>query len=339
MSYLRAKRIVFIAILGLALSPNVEAASPEIDQLFDELIAAYDDSRLEDVERIYKKMLPLSRQELGDDHPRTLVLMNDMADFLAALDGREAEAEMIYQEELTLRRERFGDADPETTAVIRDLKQLYRFQGHYDEATSLYEHHLPIIRSALGETHAEVVVMMAELGNLYGAQGRERDAKAIYEEALPLMRQSLGKTHSQTLETMTDLAELTWETRTNLFEGSVCELVRLVRPERFGNCVLAGDATSLFEQALQLSLSTLQGPLAKGLVSLYDEASQNWRIGQYDEAIRMHEQALEICRENLGTDHAHTDLTFKNLAFLYKVTGQWQKDVDLYRTLMEPLAE
>lgn len=339
MAYLRAKRIIFVVILGLALGPHVRAASPEIDQLFDELVAAYDDSRLEDVERIYKKMLPLSRQELGDDHPETLGLMNDMADFLATQDGHEAQAEMIYQEELTLRRERFGDVDPDTTEVIRDLKLLYGFQGHYDKATSLYEHHLPIIRSALGEAHTEVVVMMAELGNLYEARGREQDAKAIYEEVLPLMQQSLGKAHSQTLETMTDLAESTWETRTNLFGDSVCELARLVRAERFGYCVLAGDATSMFEQALQLSLSTLQGTSARGLVSRSDEASRSWRNGQYDEAIRLHEEALEICRENLGANHSHTDLTFKNLVFLYEVTGQWQKGVDLYRRLMEPLAD
>ena len=339
MAHLRAKRITFLVILGLALSPHVKAASPEIDQLFDELLAAYDDSRLEDIERIYKKMLPLSRQELGDDHPQTLSLMNDMADFLRALDGREAEAEMIYQEELTLRRERFGDADPETSEVIRDLKWLYRRQGHNDKATSLYEHHLPIMRSALGDTHAQVIIMMAELGNLYEAQGRAQDAKAIYEEVLPLMQQSLGKSNTQTLETMTDLAKVTWETRTNLFENSVCELARLVRAEHFGYCVLAGDATSMFEQALQLSLSRLQSPSVTSLVSLFDEASQSWRIGQYDEAIRLHEKALEISRENLGTDHSHTDLTFKNLVFLYEVTGQWQKGVDLYRRLMEPLTE
>ncbi len=50
-------------------------------------------------------------------------------------------------------------------------------------------------------------------------------------------------------------------------------------------------------------------------------------MGQYEQALPLHQQALEIRGKSLGTDHPNYASSLNNLAVLYRSMGQYEKAI------------
>ena len=91
--------------------------------------------------KVHVEALAAKRRVLGDDHPKTLTTMNNLAG-LYKNTGRMAEAEALHAECLAARRRVLGDENPETLGSMNNLAQLYADTGRVVEAAVLFEEEL-----------------------------------------------------------------------------------------------------------------------------------------------------------------------------------------------------
>ncbi len=104
------------------------------------------------------------RRVLGDDHVRTLMVINNMGLLLQA-QGRLADAEPYYREALQGHRRVLGDEHPDTLISITSMAALLNAQTRYAEAEQLVRESLPINIRVRGEDHWRT----AEARSLLGA--------------------------------------------------------------------------------------------------------------------------------------------------------------------------
>ena len=109
-----------------------------------------------------KRARELMRQELGEDHPDTLQIMNNLA-ILYGAQGRYDEAEPLYVKTLENQKRLLGEEDSDTLKSMNNLATLYEAQGRYDEAERLYVTTLEIQKRVLGEEHPDTLASMNNL--------------------------------------------------------------------------------------------------------------------------------------------------------------------------------
>ena len=89
----------------------------------------YDEAMPYYVPRPWKPM----RRVLGDEHPSTLMSINNMGSLLLR-QGKYDEAEVYYVEAMEGLRRVLGDEHPDTLNSIGNMGNLLLRQGKYDEA-------------------------------------------------------------------------------------------------------------------------------------------------------------------------------------------------------------
>jgi tetratricopeptide (TPR) repeat protein len=102
------------------------------------------------------------RRVLGDDHPDTLVSMNNLAAVrytLGDLDG----ARQLQEQTLAARRRVLGDDHPSTLVSMNNLAETRRALGDLDGARQLQEQTLAARRRVLGDDHPDTLVSMNNL--------------------------------------------------------------------------------------------------------------------------------------------------------------------------------
>jgi len=233
--------------------------------------------------------LKLHRDELGDEHPSTLAVMNHLARVYRAQD-RYDDAEPLFVKTLEARRRVLGEDHPDTLQSMNNLAHLYNRQRRYDEAEPLYVETLEACRRVLGEEHIGTLSVMNNLALLYKRQGRYDEAEPLYAKTLELRRSVLGEKHPYTLTAMNNLASLyTSQGRYDDAESlylKVLEIIRSVLGEEHPDTLSTKDNLGL--------LCTAQG--------------------RFEEAESWHRQALEGRRRVLGDNHRDTVRSLRRLA-------------------------
>jgi CHAT domain-containing protein/Tfp pilus assembly protein PilF len=128
-------------------------------------------------------LLRLARQTFGDQAPKTLTSLNNLATFYDA-QGRYREAEPLYRQALQARLDVLGPRHPDTMNSAHDLAVIYQGEGRYGEAERLYLEVLQARRDVLGPRHPDTLTTVGALASLYKAEGRDREAGALRREAL-----------------------------------------------------------------------------------------------------------------------------------------------------------
>ena len=85
---------------------------------------------------LQKKVLTLSKEILGDEHPNTLTALNNFANSLRNI-GRHNEALEQKQQLLALYTRIFGDENLKTITVMNSLAISLNDLGRHDEAANL----------------------------------------------------------------------------------------------------------------------------------------------------------------------------------------------------------
>jgi tetratricopeptide (TPR) repeat protein len=96
---------------------------------------------------------------LGDDHPDTLTVMNNVAATRRALGDLHG-AHDLHEQTLTARRRVLGEDHPDTLASMNNLASTRRALGDLQGAHDLFEQALAGRRRVLGDDHPDTVQSM-----------------------------------------------------------------------------------------------------------------------------------------------------------------------------------
>ncbi len=287
-----------------------------------------------------ERTLQIRRDQLGQEHPKTLESMGALG-WVYCDQGRYGQAEQLWAKKLEISRRVLGDEHPITLVSMNDLGIAYMDLGRYDEAEQLFSKKLQISRRVLGEQ--QVTLGVGNLGQVYERQGRYDEAEALYLERLEIGRRVLGDENPYNLIFMSFLAGV-YRQQGRYDEAEALYLKTLKMQRRVLGEEHAYTLWSIeglarlytgqrrYEEAERLFVKALGGlqkvrskehrdtvRCMNGLAELY--TSQR----QFDEAESLLTKALEISSRTLGDDHPWTLTSKNNLAVLYKEQGRYDE--------------
>jgi tetratricopeptide (TPR) repeat protein len=135
----------------------------------------------------YRLSLETRRRVLGNEHPETLTMLNNLATLLKA-EGRLTEAETYMREALETRRRVLGDEHPDTIASLNNLGTILLAEGKPAEAETYCGEAVDAGRRVLGDAHPNTLYFMNNLGDVLRLQGRPAEAIELLAPAEPAAR-------------------------------------------------------------------------------------------------------------------------------------------------------
>jgi len=296
---------------------------------------ATDEERLELADNYYEKMaqfyqkgyiyksLPLAEKILkirtgilGEEHPDTIQILNDLADHYSQLAIHSSKQGLLYKGLLSqiaeINREQsfisaldfFKKAFQIRSKILgeKHRKTLYSLTGllltHMDlenfyEALSLYKKGYPLIREVYGEKHQVTITAMGNLALIYHNLKRFSNALTLYEKSYSLTKEVLGEKHSTSLNILNNFAIL---------------------QQDLGNF---SEALSLSEKSYLLRKEVLGKKHPDTLVSLNTLTLSYKELGRLSEVQFMLEKGCFFMVDVLGEKHTETLSCLDNLVSLY----------------------
>jgi tetratricopeptide (TPR) repeat protein len=141
--------------------------------------------------------LTLATRVLGEEHPDTLMAMNELA-VAQQTQGDFSSAGALQEQALLIRCRVLGEEHPDTLTVVNNLALTLQAQGDLNGARALQEQVLSIRCRVLGEEHPDTLTSMSNLAFTLRAQGDFSGARTLDEQALAICRRALGEGHSHT---------------------------------------------------------------------------------------------------------------------------------------------
>jgi tetratricopeptide (TPR) repeat protein len=160
-----------------------------------------------DAEPLLTEAVATNRRQLGTEHPRTIVSLDQLAQVFGQ-QGRYKEAEAIRREVLAIRLRQAGPDHPGVAAARESLAQNLINQDEPStlrEAEHLLVENLDISRRVNGERSRTTGSAGFRLGSLYAGQGRYAEAEALFVPAIDALRESLGSLRPLTLDAIDSL--------------------------------------------------------------------------------------------------------------------------------------
>jgi serine/threonine protein kinase/tetratricopeptide (TPR) repeat protein len=130
-----------------------------------------------------ERAVALRQDQLGPDHPATIVCIGDLAIVYSWL-GRHAKAIALYQRILENRRKTLGTDHPKTLASEDDLAAAYDAAGQWDKSVPLLEQLL----KKRGPTNDSTLRTMSQLALSYREVDRLDESIALYEQILESLK-------------------------------------------------------------------------------------------------------------------------------------------------------
>ena len=125
--------------------------------------------------RSTEQALQLSREVLGEAHPDTLAIFNNLA-ALHVNQGRSCHAAPPGACPAAQSRGFWRETSSRLFPGLANLASVYKHQGRLGEAEPLYEQALQLSREVLGEAHPQTLVNRSNLADLHEHQGRYSEA-------------------------------------------------------------------------------------------------------------------------------------------------------------------
>jgi tetratricopeptide (TPR) repeat protein len=230
--------------------------------------------RYADAERVQRGVVEELRASLGDEHPETILGLNNLGAVLAD-QGKHAEAETILREALR------AHDHPATRSNLATA--LYR-RGEYAEAERL---HRSVVRErelALGSEHVETLQSKCNFGVALAAQNKLGEAEALFREVATARRRVLGDEHAETLVCVGNLASLC------LFPQGRC-----------------AEAETIQRHVLSVQRRTIGEDHPHTLTTAHNLADSIWAQGRHEEARELAGVVLEARVRTQGWSHPETE--------------------------------
>ena len=140
--------------------------------------------RSRSAETLYREMLGILQQTVGDDHPATTHARHAVAAVLMD-QGAYREAEHLFRRVLRDKRRESGDAPSRgTSAAQGNLGLVVGLQGRYDEAARLIDGALRDALWLFGDRDPQVSAQRANLADVLRMQGEYARAEQLIEQTL-----------------------------------------------------------------------------------------------------------------------------------------------------------
>ena len=98
---------------------------------------------MKEADPLYRQALEISRETLGEGHPKYAIRLNNLANLLANT-GRNEEAEPLYRQALEVFRATLGDDHAKTRRIAGNYARLLR--ARFPDSPALAQ-----LRAAFGE--------------------------------------------------------------------------------------------------------------------------------------------------------------------------------------------
>ncbi|KAF2809299.1 FabD/lysophospholipase-like protein [Mytilinidion resinicola] len=151
------------------------------------------------------EVMQIWQKELGEEHPLTLISMNNLA-LIYKNQGRWKEAEELQLQKLEITRRELGEDHPSTLISMNNLASTYTKQGQWKKAEELQVPVLKITKRELGEEHSLTLISMGNLALIYVEQDRCKEVEESQVQELKITKRELGEDHPETLTSMNNLA-------------------------------------------------------------------------------------------------------------------------------------
>src|SRR2546423_4805679 len=139
-----------------------------------------DDGRLADAHRVYSMLLDDQRQRVGDGHPQTLQILNDLATVQLRL-GDFAAARQSAERAAQARTEVLGAEHPDTLRSRFLVGAVLHDAGEVGPARALFEELIPVVDRGFGPSGRETREPEGELARP-GRRARVEGAARRHEE-------------------------------------------------------------------------------------------------------------------------------------------------------------
>ena len=247
-----------------------------------------------------REALERTRRVLGDDHPETLIAVNNLGSLLQE-QGKLDEAEAYYREALEGRRLVLGSDHQVTLVSLNNMGLLLKNLGRLDEAETYFRVALEGHRRVLGDDHPKTLNALSKMGLLHKDMGYLEEAERYTRAALEGQRRVLGDDHSQTLVSISNMGSLLQT------QG------RLEEAERFKR------------EALEGLRRTLGNDHFSTLIAINNLGFLLKTQGKLEEAGSFFREAMEGFRRVLGNEHRQTLNAMANLGDLYTDLGRYNE--------------
>ncbi|OAL01790.1 kinesin light chain [Phaeosphaeriaceae sp. SRC1lsM3a] len=199
------RRLLPHAQYALSHSPAKDDDEERLDLARRCARALHSDGRYKEAEELEVQVMQTTQRVLGDEHPDTLISINDMA-LTYSSQGRWTEAEELRVQVMQTTKRVLSDEHPDTLASIANLAVTYWKQGRWREAEALEVQVMQTTRRVLGDEHPDTLISMNNLAGTYLDQGRWREAEALVVQVMQIRKRVLGDEHPSTLLCMNNLA-------------------------------------------------------------------------------------------------------------------------------------
>jgi hypothetical protein len=161
--------------------------------------------------KLMEEVLEARRGLLGEEHPDTLMAMNNLA-LTLQVQGDPAGARKLMEQVLEASRRLLGEEHPDTLRAMNNLAQMLQAQGDLAGARKLEEQVLEASRRLLGEEHPNTLRAMNNLAHTLQAQGYLAGARKLEEQVLEARRRLLGEKHPDTSTSAWNLFQILLQT-------------------------------------------------------------------------------------------------------------------------------
>ncbi|KAJ7754798.1 hypothetical protein B0H16DRAFT_1541826 [Mycena metata] len=288
----------------------------------------------------------------GDDHPQTLLALENLALTFHSL-GQFNEAAELQSKVLAKRQRDLGEGHQDTVLAMNNLALTYRWLGRYKEAEELQILTLEKQRKIKSVDHSTTLHAMHDLALISRSRGKFRVAEELQVLILEKRTAKFGVDHPSTLQAMGHLARtyhyLGRSKEAEKFQIVVLEKRRKVLGENHPDSLralkhlaLTYDNLSEFEKAAPLQIMAIE-MLSKILGENHPDTllSQNslaqiyCGVGQLQDALKLQSMVLDKWRSISGPDDPNTLHAVSNLAVIYQNLGQLQEAEKLQSLLFE----
>ncbi|KAL8921610.1 MAG: hypothetical protein Q9172_003935 [Xanthocarpia lactea] len=151
--------------------------------------------------QLRERVVELRKRTLGEEHPKTLDSMHDLAISYGKAGRRQEVLELIERVVRGCKRT-LGEEHPNTLDSLNILAISYRKAGRRQEALELTERVVEARQRTLGEEHPHTLASIHALGVSYSEAGRRQEALELTERVVEAMKRTLGAEHPDTLSSI-----------------------------------------------------------------------------------------------------------------------------------------
>ena len=170
----------------------------------------------DDAAPILTRAVAIAEQQLGDDNPDVVILLNDVSR-LFLRHGAHAHAEPLLQRLLDIKRAK-GEDHPEVATVLASLATVRQAAGRHDEAEQLWRRVLDIRARTLAPNHIATASALEHLGLSCAARGKIPEALQLLQRALGMREITLGAEHPSLRAVRERIADLQLQASDDLLE-------------------------------------------------------------------------------------------------------------------------